>query len=147
MSMPFKFGEYTLRPIEEKDRPMLTAWIEQDQFHAGRILPDFFLRNVPGEDSWALEDGHGYVVFYFKTQTAVRLHIQFGGMGENEVERERNRKAMTEGLDWLEAQLRSNGFREIGFQTSNPVLGIFARTSLGFISSRGEMIRTIPWLQ
>jgi hypothetical protein len=138
----FTFGEYTLRRIQESDRELVSQWIAADPHHAGRVLPDFFLRNIDGEDSWAVEDGEGYVVFYFKTQTAVRLHIQFAP-GEEKGDRDRNRKALTEGLDWLEEQLGRNRFREMCFDTPNPILSIFARRDLGFSSVKGELSRPI----
>jgi hypothetical protein len=138
----FHFDGYTLRLTEERDRPLLTTWIAADPNHAGRVLPDFFLRNPPGEDCWALEDVAGHVVFYFKTQTAVRLHIQFGP-AETEAERAVNREAMLCGMRWLETRLCANNFREMVFQSDNRILRIFATHELGFREARGELTHAI----
>ncbi len=139
----FQFDGYTLRQTTERDRALLDGWIAADPFHAGRVLPDFFLKNLPGEDSWALEDSSGHVVFYFKTQTATRIHIQFGP-AESDAERDRNRIAMTKGLAWLENVLSANNFREILFESQNRPLRILATHGLGFTASRGELSRAIP---
>ena len=73
---------------------MAETIIEADLFHAETMTPDFFLNLKPGEDAWALEDEQGKVLFYFKTQTAVRLqHAIHRGSGR----RPRNRIALLKG--------------------------------------------------
>lgn len=141
--MTMQFDTFTVRPIEERDRVFLSNLIASDPYHAGIMDADYFLKLVPGEDAWAVEDEHGEVVFYFKTQTAVRLSLQFT-QGETPTARERNRRAMLHGMAWIEAQLRSNNFREILFQTDGPALAAMAKRRMGFREGAGELFRGIP---
>lgn len=127
----FRFDSYSVRPLTEQDRPYLDSLIEQDQYHAGRMDADFFLKREMGEDAWALEDEHGQIVFYFKTTTAVRLAIQFRP-STKPGDRLRNAAAMMRGLRWIEGVLKSNGFREIVTDTEGPELRNFLKRRLGF---------------
>jgi hypothetical protein len=138
----FHFDEYVVRPMSERDRDYLDTLIEADAFHKGRMTPDYFLSLLPGEDAWALEDMQGNVLFYFKTQTAVRVSIQFAG-AETAEEKSRNRTALTKGLAWIEAMLRQNHFREMIFDTQGPELAAFAKRRLGFRASSCELVRPI----
>ena len=127
----FHFDNYVVRPVGEQDRQYMAETIENDEFHADRMTPDFFLDLKPGEDAWALEDERGKVIFYFKTQTAVRLHMQFIG-AETSREKTKNRIALLKGLAWIEAQLRANCFREILFDVDGPELAQMAKKRMGF---------------
>ena len=138
----FHFDNYIVRPISEQDRGFLSGLISGDAYHNGRMSPDYFLQLVPGEDAWAVEDEQGNVLFYFKTQTAVRLSIQFSA-GKTTEERRRNREAMTKGMEWIEGMLRQNHFREIIFDTQGPELKAFAKRRLGFRESSSELIRAV----
>lgn len=143
MSTPnFHFDQYFVRPMCERDRDYLDTLIEDDAYHKGRMTPDYFLKLVPGEDAWAVEDEQGNILFYFKTQTAVRLSIQFSA-GATPEERRRNREAMTRGMAWIETQLQQNHFREIIFDTDGPELKAFAKRRLGFRESSSELVRSI----
>jgi hypothetical protein len=113
---------------------------------------DYFLKLKPGEDAWAVEDQAGIVLFYFKTQTAVRLSIQFA----QDADKTRNRIALLKGLAWIEAQLSANSFREILFQTEGPELTAMAIRRMGFREVSGlardislppasQMAHTEPW--
>lgn len=138
----FHFDEYIVRPMGERDREYLDKLIEEDAYHKGRMTPDYFLNLLPGEDAWALEDEQGTVLFYFKTQTAVRVSIQFTGSKTAE-EKKRNRNALVKGLAWIETMLRQNHFREMIFDTQGPELERFARRRLGFRKSSSELIHQI----
>jgi hypothetical protein len=127
----FHFDNYVVRPVEERDRLYLNSLIEADEYHHDRMDADFFLSLKPGEDAWALEDERGNVLFYFKTQTAVRLHMQFA-QAETTEAKTRNRLALLKGLAWIEAQLRANSFREILFQNDGPELTAMAKRRMGF---------------
>jgi hypothetical protein len=138
----FHFAGYTVRPIEEKDRAYLDSLIANDPYHQDRMDADWFLVQVPGEDAWAIEDENGTVLLYFKTQTAVRLSLQFA-QGEGREEKYRNALALINGVEWITAQLRSNGFRELLFQTDGPELKEMAKRRMGFRESSGELVRGI----
>lgn len=133
MSSPtvFHFDNYVVRPITERDRVYLKTLIEADEYHHDQMDADFFLKLKPGEDAWALEDDKGVVLFYFKTQTAVRLSLQFT-QAETSAAKTRNRIALLKGLAWIEAQLCANSYREILFQTDGPELTAMAKRRMGF---------------
>jgi hypothetical protein len=133
---------YTVRLAGEQDRALLTEMIAADAFHADIFEPDDFIKALPGEQCFVIEDENGKVVLYFKTTPAVRIRIQFGA-SDTKSERERNRKAMIEGLAWLEAGLSAN-FRELIFDTRHRDLTLMAEHRLGFERSLCEMVKTIP---
>ena len=142
MRQTFTFDGYTVRPLDERDRPYLEAQIEADVYHRGRMDADYFLRLQPGEDAWAIEDEQGRVVFYFKTATAVRLSIQFPSI-EGAGDKARHRAGMLKGLAWIEGIFRANGFREILFDTEGVELANFAKRRLGFREATGLLSRPI----
>jgi hypothetical protein len=127
----YRFDNYVVRPASESDRAYLTTLIEGDEYHRDHMNADYFLKLKPGEDAWAVEDQAGIVLFYFKTQTAVRLSIQFA-TAETSADKTRNRIALLKGLAWIEAQLSANSFREILFQTEGPELTAMAKRRMGF---------------
>ena len=135
-------GPFRLRAVAEQDRHLLAQFIASDPFHAGRVTPDFFLRLHNGEGAWAVEDSCERVVFYLKTENAVRLHIQFGPSGTLG-DRERNRDALTEGVEWLSRQLAGNGFREMVFDSQNPALVLSAKKRLGFVEASDDLRRPV----
>lgn len=138
----FHFDNYIVRPMHEGDRAYLDTLIEADNFHKGRMCSDDFLKLVPGEDAWALEDMQGNVRLYFKTQVAVRLCIQFAHSKTSE-ERSQNRTALMKGFAWIESMFRQNRFRQIIFDTQGPELSAFAKRRLGFRESPMELLREI----
>jgi hypothetical protein len=138
----FHFDNYVVRPIAETDRVYLDSLIEADGYHKDRMSADYFLSLLPGEDAWAMEDEQGNVLFYFKTQTAVRLSLQFT-QGETPEEKTRNRVGLLKGMAWIEGMLRQNHFREILFQTDGPQLTAMAKRRMGFRESSGELVREI----
>jgi hypothetical protein len=143
MSSPqFHFDQYIVRPMNEGDREYLGSLISEDAYHKGQITPDYFLKLVPGEDAWAFEDEQGNIVFYFKTQVAVRLSIQFANSKTSE-ERSRNRTALMKGFAWIESMFRQNRFRQIIFDTQGPELTAFAKRRLGFRESPMELLREV----
>jgi len=142
MTQSFTFDGYTVRPLDERDRPYLTQQIAADPYHRDRMDADYFLKLQPGEDAWALEDEHGKVLFYFKTATAVRMSIQFPAI-EGDDEKVRNRTAMLKGLAWIEGIFRANRFREILFDTEGMELANFAKRRLGFSEATGLLSRPI----
>ena len=135
----FAFDDYVVRPVTERDREYLTDLIRDDPYHAACMDADFFLKLVPGEDAWAIEDRQNNVQLYFKTQTAVRLSLQFANQSSNE-----NRQVLKKGMAWIEAMLVQNRFREIIFNTQGPALKAMAKKRLGFVGSAEELVRVLP---
>ena len=138
----FTFGGYVVRPVAERDRAYLEKLIREDDYHRERMNADFFLKPKPGEESLALEDKSGQVVFYFKTQAAVRLAIQFTDSSTLAAKR-RNGMALIEGLAWIIGILRKNNFREILFDTEGPELHVFAKRHLGFVDAPGLLAMAV----
>lgn len=144
MNGVFTFDGYTVRPVGEHDRAFLAQLIEADQYHRARMTPDFFLKLMPGEDAWVLEDERGEVVFYFKTSTAVRLAIQFRPTA-SPTDRARNRRALLRGMRWIEDVFRKNLFREVITDTEGSELRLFAKRHLGFVEA-SMLTRSISWV-
>lgn len=142
MSAWFTFGEYRVRPVEERDRAYLTTLITQDPYHRDRMDADFFLKTVPGEDAWAVEDGQGVVRIYFKTATAVRIFLQFADGDGAE-----NRKVLKQGFDWLTVMLSRNRFREVIFDTEAPPLKAMAKRRLGFREAGEQLVMSVPTIE
>jgi hypothetical protein len=138
----FHFDEYIVRPVEEKDRAYINQWAEEDPYHRGRMDADDFLKLMPGEDAWAIEDERGNVMLYFKTQTAARVSLLFG-QGKSRDEKHKNALVLIKGMAWIEAQLRANKFREYIFQTDGPELTALAKRRMGFTESSGELHKGI----
>jgi hypothetical protein len=135
----FQFDGYMVRRIDENDRAYLDQLIAADPYHQDCMNADFFLDLVPGEDSWAIEDAKGEVLLYFRTNTAVRLCLQFAKQDNLA-----NREVLTKGFAWLEAELIKNHFREIVFDTKGPALRLMAKRRLGFRDSNQELVRSLP---
>lgn len=134
MSQYFSFDGYTIRPVREEDRDYLAFLIEQDEYHQGKMTPDFFLKLQPGEEAFALYDEHENLVFYFKTSIAVRMAIQFTPVTSIKDVR-RNQTALLKGFRWIEGLFRAKKFREIIFDTEGPELYVFAKRRLGFVDA------------
>lgn len=141
MNQPvFYFDEYRVRPVMEADRTYIDRLTANDTYHAGCMDADWFLNLVPGEDAWAVEDRDGKVVAYFKTQTAVRLSMQFAGADSSE-----NRRMLEKGMTWIEAMLIQNKFREVIFDTKGPLLAAMAKRRLGFAEGEpGTLYKLLP---
>ncbi len=135
----FYFDGYRVRPVEEGDRAYIDRLTANDRYHAGVMDADWFLHLAPGEGAWAIEDGQGRVLLYFKTQTAVRLSLQFAEGDSSE-----NRDVLQKGMRWLEGMLLQNHFREVIFDTQGPLLAALAKRRLGFAeSSPGTLLKVL----
>lgn len=138
----YQFDGYTVRPMTEQDRPFLGLQIQADQHHRDKVEADFFLKLLPGESAWALEDAEGRVVFYFKNSPVVRMHIQFTAEADLTGKR-KNMAGLIKGLAWIEAIFRVSRFREIIFDVDGPELEEFAKRHLGFRDARNLLSKPI----
>lgn len=138
MRLFFRFEDYIVRPVEECDRSYIEATLADDEFHR-EMTPDFFLRLLPGEAAWAVEDHKGNVLLYFKTQNVARISMIFPSR-----DRERNRNVLIKGLEWLEGMLVQNRFHEMLFDTKGRELRVMAKRRLGFRESPEELVKTLP---
>jgi hypothetical protein len=139
MSMnSYKFGKYSLRPAVEEDRELCAAWIAKDPAHAETTTPDFFIKQEPGVECYVLTE-NDEAVFFFKMTKAIRVDIQFAPTNSFE-ERDRNREALTEGMNWLAHALLLAGVRQILFDSCNPPLIRACEKRLGFVQSPHELV-------
>lgn len=141
-SESYRFPGYNVRPITEQDRPYLEMQIKADPYHEG-MTADFFMKPLPGESSWALEDKLGRVVFYFKNSPVIRMSIQFTAEADL-TGKKRNMAGLIRGLAWIEAIFKRSRFREIIFDTEGPELQLFAKRHLGFVDAGKLLSRMIP---
>jgi hypothetical protein len=137
----FTFKGYTVRAVTEMDRAYIADLIEADPYHRDNMTPDYFMKTAKGEDAWALEKD-GRVLFYFKTQTAVRMGILFAN-NSTPAGRHENRFALIDGLEWIMPILSNNGFRELLFDTKGPELEVFAKRHLGFADAGRLLTRPL----
>lgn len=135
----FTFDEYRLVAASEELREHLQKWIDADPFHSGKVGADFFIKQQTGSNSCVLLDKFGEPVFYFKTELALRVHIQFGP-AETTADRERNREALTKGFAWLKQMAANLKVRQLIFGSENPLLIHFSKKRLGFHKSPFELV-------
>jgi hypothetical protein len=139
MRLFFRFDNYIVRPVEDREREYLDRTISADPYHRECMDADFFLKLLPGEAAWAIEDEMGKVLLYFKTQNAARISLQFTGLDPAI-----NREVLTKGMEWLEGMLVQNRFHEMIFDTKGRELRLMARRRLGFRESSEELVKTLP---
>lgn len=144
-SESYRFPGYNVRPITEQDRPYLEMQIKADKYHRDWMTADCFMKPLPGESSWALEDKLGRVVFYFKNTPVIRMTIQFTAEADLSGKK-RNMAGLIRGLAWIEAIFKRNRFREIIFDTTAPELELFAKRHLGFVDAP-LLSRVIPSME
>ena len=137
-----QFGDYSLRSVQEGDRPQLDDWIAKDEEHRGKFAADDFIDAGSHILCYALADSQGEVL-YIRLSRAARVRIQFGPESSKK-ERHRAAAGLLHGMAFLEAMLRQIGVEEWIFDTSNPELAAFATTRLGFTASTNELRRPIP---
>lgn len=143
MSDDMQFDNLVVRPCGERDREYLEDLIEADPYHNDGVLAaDDFLKLLPGEQAFVVENELGYAVLYFKTATVVRVTMQFIET-RNAEDRERNRNILLRGLEWLEGRLRGR-FRELVTQTDSPALTLTLKKRLGFQALPNQLSRLIP---
>ena len=125
----------TERFMREADEPLIEESLAEDNFHKTTTV-DFFKEK--GTITKAYEDERGTILFA-RISLALRIDIQF----LNNEDHERNRIAMLEGFPKLLESAKASGYKEIIFQSDNPMLRRFCVRRLGFYESGGEMRRII----
>lgn len=123
----------TDRLYEESDYDLLDLSLSQDKYHT-TTQPEFFTE--PGTMCKVYEDNHGPVLFV-KGSPVLRLDIQFVSNDDGR----RNIRVMQEGLPPLAQKARENGFKEIVFNTTSPLLKAFCTKRLGFQEVEGDELR------
>lgn len=125
----------TDRLYEDEDYHLLELSLSKDEHHTG-TTPEFFTE--PGTMTKVYEDVHGPVLFV-RGSPVLRLDIQFVSNDDGR----RNIKTMLEGLPPLAQKARENGFRELVFNTSSPLLKAFCMKRLGFQETVGDELRLL----
>lgn len=133
----YYFDEYALVPTVEADSQLAELWIQSDPFHAG-LVPQFWMVQAPGINSYRLEDAKGSIFFFRMQLTRLRgemkVYIQFAP--ETAVLRDRTRQALMQGMLWLQGMLAECGFSRLTFESKNPSLVLFAKRRLKFNVAR-----------
>jgi hypothetical protein len=123
-----------VRPIEERDRPILEQSIAKDQWHSKTTKPEFFF------DAKAIStvfDGETGPIMFVKGSTVLRLDIQFC---DNE-DRKNNALALNELAQIIETA-KASGFSELVFCTDSPLLKAYCVKHFQFEEIRGaELVR------
>jgi hypothetical protein len=132
----YRFSDYELRPIEERDRAQLEAWIAADPFHRDYVQPEFFMNG-----GMVLEDAEG-ATYFVRLEPALRVHIQFPPAATR-YERERTMKALADGMAWLRSFCRGRGIEQLIFSSKFPPLIRFCVKRLGFKQSTTELLSGI----
>lgn len=138
---PMKFFGYELRPVTDADLDLARECTAADEHHNGRIAPEFWTRQGRGVDGYVLCDDEGPVLF-LQMHRAVRLYIQFTP-GITREARERIRKGLIAGMNYLAVALGAVGITEVLFDTSSKVLAQFARARLKFTEAPPTLRRSI----
>lgn len=121
----------TSRRLEESDREMLTESLSRDEFHKG-TTSDFFYENGTVSNVYNLDDSP---VVVLRACKALRLDIQFL---DNEDKR-RNAAALMGGFQALVEMARANGFKELVFCSTSPLLVEFCKKHFGYEEVEGEL--------
>lgn len=125
----------TDRFINETDVELLKQSLEQDNFHKDTTV-DFFLKPDVLTKAYELD---GETILYARACKVLQLDLQFLDNGNVQA----NRKVMEEGFPVLEKQAKENGFSEIIFTTSNPLLQRFCTRRLKFETIGESVLRKI----
>jgi hypothetical protein len=128
--IPQRFFGYELRPVTEEDLDQARAWTKADPAHDGVIDPKFWVTQGKGVDGYVLSDGDGDILF-LQMHRAVRFYIQFSPAATREA-RERLRKGMIAGMNFLAVALGAVGTTEVVFDTASSILARFVRQNLDF---------------
>lgn len=144
----FHFSGFKLHTAQPSVFYMRIAkqWTDADPDHSGKTSPGFWFEQGGGTESYILEDCFG-VVFFFKMQrrgeSDVELHIQFPQPQltprEEAAQRDRVRRGLIQGLDWIEKALALRDVSRLFFISQNPNLIRFSVRHLGF-SQTGERL-------
>lgn len=143
MAMPtLRLGEYTLRPVEERDEAQARAWTQADPFHQ-HLAPEFWREAGNGLECYALENKDGCVVLFFRVEKAARCFVQFDPEAKHETRRQ-NAEALQQGVHFLGMALACLGYQEMLFDTVNPPLKSFSEKRLGFRSEPSTLTKRLP---
>lgn len=123
------------RWLTQEDRPLLEDSLSKDEFHK-TTTADFFYS--PEAVCSVQEDENG-PVFFLRATKALRLDIQF----VDNLDKERNAKAMLERIDSIVEQARLAGFTELVFCSDSPGLMAFCRRKMKFKEVNGELRKFI----
>lgn len=153
----FCFSGFTLRPAGERgDFDLASAWTEADPHHRSTVLPEFWLEQCPGRDSYLFLDQEGPLFFFkmilfiwssrdrAKIEKRCQLHIQFSPRMEEKHERQRVMRGLREGLAWLEAMLKQCQVKELFFDSRSESLVDFTVKRLGFEQVGETLSKRIP---
>lgn len=123
------------RLLQESDESILADSLAKDEFHTSTPIGFF---TEPGTLTKAYElDGE--TILYARACKVLRLDLQFV---DNKAAL-KNIKVMLEGFPEIVDRARENGFKEVVFNTSSPLLKRFCTRKLGFTVVEGDELRRV----
>jgi hypothetical protein len=133
----------TNRYLEEKDIPLLTESLKNDEFHQGTTA-EFFQEKDTVCSVYEDEEGpvlflRGQVIDYYNHLKIIRLDIQY----LNNKDARRNMRVMLEGFPELELKAKENGFQGFFFISNVPLLRKFCVKRLGFQEMNDDVLYKI----
>lgn len=117
------------RPITQADEPLLSSWIANDPYHAGKEKADFWILPTT---SFAIEDSVGPIMFVrqeLESTGDLRVHVQFDSNAKL-----RTAKALSEALPRVKLAAQKQGCAGLIFESESPSLIVFCCTFHGFTS-------------
>ena len=132
----------TSRYLQPEDYELLSNSLANDEYHS-TTSPVFFVE--PETITLVYEDEKGPVMFVRGkgleegTRQTMQLDIQFCDNKDGK----RNLKVMLEGFPPLTEKAKTNGFTEINFESSSPLLRKFCLKRLGFVEAAGQTLRYV----
>jgi hypothetical protein len=130
---------FDIRPVTESDRTLCEQWILANPEHRGKVKADFYLKPEDNVQTFVVTE-NDEPLFFFRDEIALRFHMEFGP-SFTEAERDRNRRGLEWGIEWLLNMARGAGVRQLVTQSDSPELRKFCEKRLGFTTSSGEMFR------
>lgn len=126
----------TERMIGPEDYDVLLNSLANDEFHQGTI-PEFFVEERTVCKVFELDEKP---VLFLRGKKSIRLDLQF--VDNNNFKA--NLKVMIDKFPAFVEQCKANGFGELVFNTSHPVLEKFCIKRLGFEKVNGsDLVRSI----
>lgn len=125
----------TYRVLQEEDRPILEASLALDIEHPDTKV-DFFYN--PRTICFVYDDSDGPVL-YARSAKTLRLDLHY----VNNLDAKKNMRVMMEHFPDLVGLAQNNGYSDVMFNSTSPLLRKFCIKRLGFMEASNELRRDI----
>lgn len=112
------------------DLPQIAEWIEADDYHRGKVAPEFFLTGSDCYVATCYEDNSGPVLYIRidKEYDLGRVSVQF----PNNISKKRIASAVVIAISTLAKKAQLDNFKGLVYDSVNPELIQFVHDHLGF---------------